>query len=311
MDSVLGEASALSSQALSINFWRADGVRIEVKGLADPLHFSLEVSDPAATCAFWDEDVAKWSTDGTRTVSTVAANGTLECSTSHLTIFGGIKHVFLKNIVLALTCSTISTLLSGSAFARLQDTSWLLSAPSILNIVFHVLGVISVLLACLYDRKKEQTIPWEEREVVLMRVKGVDEKEQLDELKEEEAGAGEAPKRSFWTRCMGCFNHSLEYASHASGGDATLEALKEVAGNADTAAVNRAISTIQSHKSGIARAQISIFNQQHTDPELRKQQSRASIGGGFLLEDHGQAAAEVFLQRGWLRRICGRHLILG
>lgn len=300
-DAVVGNAAVLSSEAVSINFWRPDGSRVEVKDLVNPLHFTLEVSDPAARCAFWNEDTAKWSEDGTLTVS---ANATLECSTSHLTIFGGIKDVLLKNIVLALTCSTISTLLSGSAFAKLQDTSWLSSTPSILNMLFHACGVICVILAWLYDCKQERTVPREERELVLMQVKKIEE----DETKEE-AEDDDAPKPSRWTRCMGCFNQCLEYVSYASGGEATLEALKELASNADTAAVNRAIATIQSHKSGIARAQISIFNQHNAKnlvpngirPTITKATTVSAIAVDS--EDHGQAAAEAFLQRGWLCRI--------
>lgn len=302
-DAVVGNAAVLSSESVSINFWRADGSRVEVKDLVNPLHFTLEVSDPAARCAFWNEDTAKWSEDGTATVS---ANATLECSTSHLTIFGGIKDVFLKNIVLALTCSTISTLLSGSAFAKLQDTSWLSSTPSILNMLFHVCGMICFILAWLYDCKQERIIPQEERELILMQVKKMEEKEETEEEAEED---DDAPKPSRWTRCMGCFNQCLEYVSYASGGDATLEAFKELASNADTAAVNRAIANIQSHKSGIARAQISIFNQ-HDAKNLvpngmRPTITKATTVSAFALdsEDHGQAAAEEFLQRGWLCRI--------
>lgn len=137
-----------------------------------------------------------------------------------------------------------------------------------------------------------------------MQVKKVEEKET-----EEEAEDDDAPKPSRWTRCMGCFNQSLEYVSYASGGEATLEAFKELASNADTAAVNRAIATIQAHKSGIARAQISIFNQQDAKnlvPNgLRPTITKATTVSAFALdsEDHGQAAAEAFLQRGWLCRI--------
>jgi len=117
---------------------------------------------------------------------------------------------------------------------------------------------------------------------------------------------------------MGCCNHSLEYVSHASGGDATLEAVKEAVGNADTAAVNRAISTIQSHKSGIARSQISVFNQinniersTESTGNLQRQETNLTKGTNSTkvddfkvrTKDEGQAAAEAFLQRGWLCRV--------
>eukprot|EP00438_Fugacium_kawagutii_P023046 Skav227260 [mRNA] locus=scaffold3417:21309:29480:- [translate_table: standard] len=315
-DAVVGNASALSSPALSINFWTADGSRVDVKDLARPLYFTLEVSDPTARCGFWDEDIDKWSDEG---LNTVPGNGIIECSTAHLTIFGAIRDVFLKNILLVLQCSTFSTLWTREAFERLQDPSWLESPSSILNIVFHVLGVVSIVLAWLYDRKQERLVPWEEREMVLFRDKAEEgqstKKFRVTEMEEEGA-----PKTwSCWSRCMGCCNQSLEYVSHATGGDATVEALKEAVGNADTAAVNRAISTLQSHKSGIARSQISVFNQinnmekiaestenlQRQETNLTNWTKETKAVDDFRLrtKDEGQAAAEAFLQRGWLCRV--------
>ena len=228
-DAVYGDASLLSSPVLSINFWRSDGTRVEVKNLAKPLYFTLEVSDPTtAKCGFWDEETGKWSEDGLRVV---CSKNKLECSTAHLTIFGAITDVFLKNVVLALTCSTISSLLSGEAFERLPDPAWLGSPPFILNIVFHMFGVVCTVLAWLHDRKQERLFPWAAREVVLLRVK---EEEEGEAYRVTEIEAADVPTSSCWSRCLGCCNYSLEYVSHAAGGDATLEALKEVVGNADS-----------------------------------------------------------------------------
>lgn len=315
-DAVVQNASVLSSPALSINFWRADGSRVEVKDLVHPLRFTLEVSDPTAKCGFWVEDTGKWSDEGLNTVST---NSTMiECRTAHLSIFGAIRDVFLKNILLVLKCSTFSTLMTKEAFEKLQDPSWLESPSSILNIIFHVLGVVSIVLAWLYDRKQERLVPWEEREMILMREKAEEgqskKAHRVSEMEEE----GVPKTWSCWSRLMGCCNHSLEYVSHASGGDATLEAVKEAVGNADTAAVNRAISTIQSHKSGIARSQISVFNQinniersTESTGNLQRQETNLTKGTNSTkvddfkvrTKDEGQAAAEAFLQRGWLCRV--------
>lgn len=66
----------------------------------------LEVDRPGATCAYWDEKVAKWSEDGVATVATVATMATwppsIACTTRHLSIFGGILSTIVGNIVLAL-----------------------------------------------------------------------------------------------------------------------------------------------------------------------------------------------------------------
>eukprot|EP00434_Breviolum_minutum_P040926 symbB.v1.2.036391.t1/scaffold5127.1/size30577/4 len=53
-------ASALRSHPLSINFWRTNGTKIDVNNLQTPMHMVLEVDDPNATCAFWDETLAPW-----------------------------------------------------------------------------------------------------------------------------------------------------------------------------------------------------------------------------------------------------------
>jgi hypothetical protein len=63
----------------------------------------LEVDRPGASCAYWDEKVAKWSEDGVATVATMATwPPSIACTTRHLSIFGGILSTIVGNIVLAL-----------------------------------------------------------------------------------------------------------------------------------------------------------------------------------------------------------------
>lgn len=69
-------ASTLQSKPASINFWTRKGSKIPVSGLYPPMLMVLEVDRPGATCAYWDEKVAKWSEDGVATVATVA---TIHC----------------------------------------------------------------------------------------------------------------------------------------------------------------------------------------------------------------------------------------
>ena len=148
------------------------------------------------------------------------------------------------------------------------------------------------------------------------------------EEEEEDDDDGDAPPPSRWTRFMECLGNALECVSHASGGDATIEAMKEMAGNADTAAVNRAISTLQSHKARVARAQIAVFNKlpsketvqlrrsQSTRSLSQRSPSQGSLSGRRLQRsassasevldisaDHGHQAAQAFLQRGYLCRL--------
>ena len=58
------------------------------------IHHSPAQDDPNATCAFWDENVAKWSSEGVDTLPSESP-GTLVCSTRHLSIFGGVVSVGL------------------------------------------------------------------------------------------------------------------------------------------------------------------------------------------------------------------------
>ena len=88
-------ASALTSKAISVNFWTSDGVRIPLSGLNPPLTIVMEVDDPNATCAFWDEGAAKWSDDGVSTLPGPEPH-TITCSTTHLTVFGGVVDAVLK-----------------------------------------------------------------------------------------------------------------------------------------------------------------------------------------------------------------------
>ena len=76
-----------------MSFRRPDGTVIPTSGLDPPLKIVIDAEE-AARCAFWDEEEAKWSSEDVATVS--VANKSLVCSTSHLTIFGGVVEVILQ-----------------------------------------------------------------------------------------------------------------------------------------------------------------------------------------------------------------------
>lgn len=88
-------ASSLKSKAISVNFWTSNGARIPMSGLDPPLTIEVQVDDPNATCAFWDEKAAKWSVEGVTTLPG-DENNTIICSTTHLTLFGGVVDALLK-----------------------------------------------------------------------------------------------------------------------------------------------------------------------------------------------------------------------
>jgi len=117
-------ASALRSQPISISLRRADGTRIDVQNLTTPMKMRLKADDPNATCAYWDESTARWSTEGVQTLSSKEP-GFIQCSTTHLSIFAGIIEVAVRNVLLRLECSTLGLLLQLEALKKLLDGEWL------------------------------------------------------------------------------------------------------------------------------------------------------------------------------------------
>jgi len=163
-------ASALRSQPLSINFRRTDGSKIDVENLQQPMKMILKVDDPNATCAFWDPNLAKWSSEGMETLPSEGP-GTLVCSTRHLSIFGGVISVILKNVVVALECSTFSTLMDAAAFKKLGQPDWLARPPGVVSICIVVFSTLAVCIGVRGDHKALEQIPWAATERMLMRVK--------------------------------------------------------------------------------------------------------------------------------------------
>ena len=72
---------------MSINFWTLSGQRMDVAHMA-AMNISMRVQHPNATCAFWHEEDAVWSQEGVTTLA--FESSVLRCSTTHLTIFGGL-----------------------------------------------------------------------------------------------------------------------------------------------------------------------------------------------------------------------------
>lgn len=182
-------ASALRSQPLSINFRAADGTKINVTNLTTPMKMTLTVEDPTATCAFWDGATAQWSAKGVQTIPSEIP-GILECETTHLSIFGGVVDVALRNVILALECSTVGAVLTPEAMAKMvEDGEWL-GRPATLVTLAVAVGFLGLLkLALRSDQRFKETLPWDEREDFLMCVKA---KASPQDPREGAAGAGAA-----------------------------------------------------------------------------------------------------------------------
>eukprot|EP00434_Breviolum_minutum_P036960 symbB.v1.2.032758.t2/scaffold3973.1/size47119/1 len=289
------DASALRSQPLSINFRRTDGSKIDVTNLQEPMKIVLQVDDPNATCAFWDTELAKWSSEGVETLPSETP-GMLVCATRHLSIFGGVVSVVLRNVVVALECSTFSTLMDAAAFEKLGQTDWHQQSAGVLSICILVFLVLALCITVRADRQTLKHIPWDATEAMLMRVKEapkrkeVPKEESKEESKEseEEQGDGTTKKNekrksekenaaggdwelpSIFRTMRGLVEASLDTVNQATGGGNFVEEIKEVVSNAETGTINRSIGMIQSHRSGACQATIKVVqtgvDETHTGP---------------------------------------------
>lgn len=83
-----------------------------------------------ATCAFWDQ--GQWSREGVTTLIS-GSKGYVACATHHLSIFAGVVRVLATNILLALQCSTFSSLVTEESIRELARVVWLGRAASIFS----------------------------------------------------------------------------------------------------------------------------------------------------------------------------------
>ncbi|CAL1140315.1 unnamed protein product, partial [Cladocopium goreaui] len=187
-------ASVLRSRPISINFRSADGTKINVQNLTTPMKMRLKVEDPNATCAYWDESAAQWSSEGVQTLSSEEP-GFIQCSTTHLSIFAGVMEVILQNVLLLVDCSTLGLLIQLEALEKLMDGEWFgrpaAWMPGLMAVVFGILlGV-----AAWVDECSIEELPLEEREDLLFR-RGV--------------AAGGLIRRGCLTYICGCAGNSIE-----------------------------------------------------------------------------------------------------
>ncbi|CAK9078090.1 unnamed protein product [Durusdinium trenchii] len=268
-------ASALKSQAVSINFRDETGKKISVKNLQTPMKIILKVQDASARCAYWDEVNSQWSEEGVTTSDEVAPESSIICLTTHLSLFGGVVNAVVRNVALALECSTLSSVMDDAAFQKLFDGEWLAKPQSVVSILFMIISIASVLVALRCDHQSEQLLPSQDREEMLMRVKA-------GQSEEEEAGAEpEASlQQTLFQQVRSAAEQVLDFLAQASGGNGFLEAVKEGVANAQTAAVNRGLSTLQAFRSRTDQASMNIVHlhgESQKDPPSDVQHANMAI----------------------------------
>jgi len=137
-----------------------DGSTLSVTGLPDPIFIDLPNVSDGLACAYFDEAMLEWSSEGMAT--TRRADGTLRCATTHLTVFGAI----LKGFVSSLECSQAS-LLSAESYVELWTGDWLDSAGSVLLQCVMLLYIAMLLTAHACDVRDERAGRWGTREFVV------------------------------------------------------------------------------------------------------------------------------------------------
>jgi len=211
--------------------------------------------------------------------------GTLVCSTRHLSIFGGVISVILKNVVVALECSTFSTLMDAAAFKKLGQPDWLARPPGVVSICIVVFSTLAVCIGVRGDHKALEQIPWAATERMLMRVKetptpkefavaevdGEDHEYETEEGmqetqdgkknnsdKKDNAASGDWELPSIFRALRGLVEALLDMLSQATGGANFVDEIKEAVSNAETGTINRSIGMIQSHRTGACQTTINV-----------------------------------------------------
>ncbi|CAE7546111.1 Lztr1 [Symbiodinium sp. CCMP2592] len=323
---VEGEVTSLvSSGVVSINFRTPDGTGLEVDRLTSPLRLVIQTDERNASCAYWSEDEKRWSFHGVTTLPG-SVPGQITCLSSHLSLFGAVSQVIWDNAFLVLKCSTAWELFTAEGFqealGQVSGTHWQSSLPAIS--VFTFLGLFCLVLsrAAYVDCRSWKLVPWEEIEPVLFK--------QTTEPSEEEAPKGWAWRRvaevkewTFW--CAGiCFGISDIAAL-------ILEC------KAPEASVNRCITSLHAHRSGVAKDSLEIIVQPDDRFELQeepvsKQVTRSAarrsrfsrlvsnavadssmngftvalrdLGARWNVHIHGATAVRSILKSRWYARVC-------
>ena len=308
-------ASQLRSELISVDFRNYDGQTFDVNGLTAPLKMKIPTDDPNTTCAFWDEETSTWSSEGVVTLFEEATEGFISCASTHLSIFGAVVDVFLKNIIAALACSTLGSLMTEEAFnTMVTQGKYLGQSPALASFSFLLAMIIALCVSCPADRRSFVQIPWHEREIVLMRPKKtleeeMEEEEKENAEKEEEKGSKVFSMVSYvLQKLRGGAETMLDLLEKATG-ESYLEQIKEAVANADTATINGSIEMLQSHRSGADQATIEALNNGGTKAVMRSksnlsdiEETRTDLGEVENVEDADQPNATISQVQKWSSR---------
>eukprot|EP00930_Biecheleria_cincta_P045143 TRINITY_DN3111_c0_g1_i1.p1 TRINITY_DN3111_c0_g1~~TRINITY_DN3111_c0_g1_i1.p1 ORF type:complete len:1416 (+),score=225.02 TRINITY_DN3111_c0_g1_i1:104-4351(+) len=147
---------------VSVNLFSSGGDRLKVDGLEDEIVIRLTVNaTEGATCAYWDVNQSRWSSEGLRQLS--IPGSLLVCGTSHLTLFGAMWKGFSR----AMECSQ-GHLFSEMGFRELVKGTWYQHAAIVVVWCMLSFLLLMFLVAWYLDRKRAEDGVWDDSVFIVL-----------------------------------------------------------------------------------------------------------------------------------------------
>mmetsp|Transcript_43177 Transcript_43177/g.101492 ORF Transcript_43177/g.101492 Transcript_43177/m.101492 type:complete len:1314 (-) Transcript_43177:47-3988(-) len=154
----LGETTV----SVNMNLFTRDGANIVVSNLSQPISFDIPLADHPEdfVCGVWMEDLDMWST--TAVIQEGTLNGTVMCSTTHLSLFGAVATGFIDTF----RCSQ-AQLLTSKGVRQLWDRSWASEATSLILLAIMTVFVVLIMIACVADCQRAHSGVWSDEHFLI------------------------------------------------------------------------------------------------------------------------------------------------
>jgi len=151
------EEAEVVATPVSITLVDSNGNRVTVKDLDVPIEVTLQVTEDETdttttlVCAFWDEELGQWSTDGlTRLTDRVG----FVCATTHLTVFSAIKRA-VSDFLAPFQCVTVSVLTDEAPGRVWSKPGWMRTVSGIVLILAILVQGFALAIAARENRPEQ------------------------------------------------------------------------------------------------------------------------------------------------------------
>lgn len=173
----------LAAAVIDVNELQS-GRAIKVEGLQEPITFSLPVNFSAGVkCAYWDPDLAEWSTRGVTVSNLTHTGGPLWCNSVHLSLFGAI----IEGMIATFLCSNFD-LFTYESVKQVFRGTWYKEMGSLVTLMVLGITIFSLAAAAVVDHRRRK-LGWRDEFFL------VSEGDHRQSNKDEEEGSGEAKKK--------------------------------------------------------------------------------------------------------------------